>query len=81
MLRYRNGAGEMVQWLRALTALAEVLDSVPSTHWQLTTVSNSNFRGSGALFWHLKSTAYTGIFGSQPHLPTVQKIQKTDVSS
>jgi len=26
------GAGEMVQWLRALAALAEVLSSVPSTH-------------------------------------------------
>jgi hypothetical protein len=26
------GAGEMAQWLRALTALPEVLSSNPSTH-------------------------------------------------
>jgi hypothetical protein len=29
---YKVGAGEMVQWLRALTALTENLVSVPSTH-------------------------------------------------
>ena len=27
-----TGAGEMAQWLRALTALPEVLSSVPSNH-------------------------------------------------
>jgi hypothetical protein len=27
-----GGAGEMVQWLRALTALPEDLGSIPSTH-------------------------------------------------
>jgi len=26
------GAGEMTQWLRALTALPEVLSSIPSNH-------------------------------------------------
>jgi len=26
------GAGEMAQWLRALTAYPEVLSSIPSTH-------------------------------------------------
>jgi hypothetical protein len=26
------GAGEMAQWLRALTALLEVLSSIPSNH-------------------------------------------------
>jgi hypothetical protein len=26
------GAGEMAQWLRALTSLPEVLSSIPSTH-------------------------------------------------
>jgi len=26
------GAGEMAQWLRALTALPEVLSSIPSSH-------------------------------------------------
>jgi hypothetical protein len=26
------GTGEMVQWLRALTALPEVLSSIPSNH-------------------------------------------------
>jgi hypothetical protein len=28
----RNKAGEMAQWLRALTALPEVLSSIPSNH-------------------------------------------------
>jgi hypothetical protein len=33
-----GGAGEMAQWLRALTALPEVLSSIPSTTtWWLTT--------------------------------------------
>jgi hypothetical protein len=27
-----SGAGEMAQWLRALTALPEVLSSIPSNH-------------------------------------------------
>jgi hypothetical protein len=27
-----RGAGEMAQWLRALTALPEVLSSIPSIH-------------------------------------------------
>jgi hypothetical protein len=26
------GAGEMAQWLRALTALPEILSSIPSSH-------------------------------------------------
>jgi hypothetical protein len=28
----RNRAGEMAQWLRALTALLKVLSSIPSNH-------------------------------------------------
>jgi hypothetical protein len=31
-LRLKSGAGEMAQWLRALTALPEVLSSNPSNH-------------------------------------------------
>jgi serine/threonine protein kinase len=34
------GAGEMAQWLRALSALSEVLSSVPSNHMWLTTIRN-----------------------------------------
>jgi hypothetical protein len=30
----RIGAREMAQWLRALTALPEVLGSIPSTHME-----------------------------------------------
>jgi hypothetical protein len=30
--RREGGAGEMAQWLRALTALPEVLSSIPSNH-------------------------------------------------
>jgi hypothetical protein len=33
-------AGEMAQWLRALTALPEVLSSVPSSHMWLITICN-----------------------------------------
>jgi hypothetical protein len=33
-------AGEMVQQLRALAALAEVLSSIPSNHMWLTTICN-----------------------------------------
>jgi hypothetical protein len=29
------GAGEMAQWLRALTALLKVLSSIPATTWWL----------------------------------------------
>jgi hypothetical protein len=33
ILKIENiGAGEMAQWLRALTALPEVLSSIPSNH-------------------------------------------------
>jgi hypothetical protein len=30
--REKDWAGEMAQWLRALTALPEVLSSIPSNH-------------------------------------------------
>jgi hypothetical protein len=33
-------AGEMAQWLRALTALPEVLSQFPATTWWLTTICN-----------------------------------------
>jgi hypothetical protein len=33
-------AGEMAKWLRALTALPEVLNSIPFTAWWLTTICN-----------------------------------------
>jgi hypothetical protein len=33
-------AGEMAQWLRALTALPEVLSSIPSNHMVATTIWN-----------------------------------------
>ena len=37
----RGGAGEMAQWLRALTALPEVLSSIPSNSVQFcTTICN-----------------------------------------
>lgn len=38
-------AGELVQWFRALTALAEVSGSVLSIHTAATTVYNSSLRG------------------------------------
>jgi hypothetical protein len=42
-------AEEMAQRLRAFAVLAEYVGSIPSTHiGQLTTVCNSNFRGSNS---------------------------------
>lgn len=41
----------MAQWLRAVDGLAEDLGSVLSIAWQLTTVGNSDPRGSDTLFW------------------------------
>jgi hypothetical protein len=38
--RGMKGAGEMVQWLRALTPLPEVLSQSPATTWWLTTICN-----------------------------------------
>jgi hypothetical protein len=32
MLKVKQGAGEMAQWLRALSAPPEVLSSIPSNH-------------------------------------------------
>jgi hypothetical protein len=32
LLKYKDWVGEMAQWLRALTALPEVLSSIPSNH-------------------------------------------------
>jgi hypothetical protein len=42
------GAGEMAQWLRALTALPEVLRSIPSNHM---VDSQPSVMGSNGLFW------------------------------
>ena len=39
--KHKVGAGEMAQWLRALTALPEVLSSIPSTTWLLARLSES----------------------------------------
>jgi hypothetical protein len=36
----RQGAREMVQRVRTLTALPELLSSIPSTTWWLTTIYN-----------------------------------------
>jgi hypothetical protein len=38
--KYFVGAGEMAQQLRALTALPEILSSIPITTWWLTTICN-----------------------------------------
>ena len=51
------GAGEMAQWLRALTALPEFLSSIPSNHmvahnhleWDLTPSSGVSEDSSGIL--------------------------------
>jgi hypothetical protein len=41
------GAGEMVQWLRALTALPKILSSNPNNHM----VAHISSMRSDALFW------------------------------
>jgi len=50
-LKHKRGAGEMAQWLRALTALPEDPDSIQflAPIWQLTTVCNSSYEGSDTL--------------------------------
>jgi hypothetical protein len=45
-LRKQFGAGEMAQWLRALTALPEVLSSILGNH-----IVAHNLKGSDVLFW------------------------------
>jgi hypothetical protein len=35
VLRLFSGAGEMAQWLRALTSLPEVLNSIPNNHMEI----------------------------------------------
>jgi hypothetical protein len=45
------GTGEMAQKLRALVALAEDPNSVPSAH----AICNTTSRGSNALFWALQA--------------------------
>jgi hypothetical protein len=50
-----QGAEEMAQQLRALTALAREQSLVPSTHVrQLVTVYNPSSRGSNTLSWPLR---------------------------
>jgi hypothetical protein len=44
-----EGAGEMAQWLRALSALPGDLGLIPSTHRELTTVCHSSSRGPDTL--------------------------------
>jgi hypothetical protein len=46
----RIRAGEMAQWLRALTALPRVLSSNPSNHM---VGSQPSVMGSDALFWSI----------------------------
>jgi hypothetical protein len=41
-------SGWRAHWLRALP---EVLNSVPSATWWLTTICNSSFKGADVLFW------------------------------
>jgi hypothetical protein len=40
ILKVRVRAGEMAQWLRALTALPKVLSLIPAATWWLTTICN-----------------------------------------
>jgi hypothetical protein len=56
---YGVGAGEMVDQLRALTALPEDPPLVPITHMGLTTLCNS--KESSALSWHTKADKGRGL--------------------
>lgn len=47
------GTQEMAQYLWALAGLAVDLDSVPASHWQLTTHYIYSFSGSADIFWLL----------------------------
>jgi hypothetical protein len=48
-----QGAGEMAQRLRALTALPEVLSSIPSNHMVAHNHGSDGITGSDALFWYV----------------------------
>lgn len=58
MLRVYAMVWEIVQWLRALAALAEEMSSIHSTQIGFTTACNSRSRESGALFWPLQVSAH-----------------------
>ena len=47
----------MAWWLRALTALPEVLSSIPSTHM----VVQPSVMGSDALFWCVSEDSYSAL--------------------
>lgn len=49
------GAGEVIQWIRALVAPPEDWGLIPSIHRLHKTICNSNFRGYSVLFWPLKA--------------------------
>ena len=51
------GPEEMTQQLEALVAPAEDPSSSPKTQWWFTTICNSSYRGSYALFWPLQTPA------------------------
>ena len=46
LLEYHKEMEKMVQMLRALAALTEDPDSIPTPTWKLTTIYNSNPMGS-----------------------------------
>jgi hypothetical protein len=53
-MTYR-GPGEMAQWLRALVALPEDVDLIPSTHMVAYTICSSSSRDQ-SLFWHVRAS-------------------------
>lgn len=50
ILNWGSGAREMLQWLRALTAVLEDLGSIPRIHVVVQTICNSGSRGHSNLF-------------------------------
>jgi hypothetical protein len=59
MMNIYHRAGNVVQWLRALAALAEDLGSVPSTSVAAHYLLQLYFCSSTALFWPQSGTAYS----------------------
>lgn len=47
---FKDGAGEISQWLGPFATLSGDLGLIPVPMWWLTTIHNSTFKGSDALF-------------------------------
>lgn len=60
-----DGADEMDQLLKALLALAEDQDFLPTSLWWLTSICNTSFRGSSGLHGDLMHMVHLTNLGTK----------------